>query len=266
MEVYMCISNSVGIKGSNTSLDVKTIQLVLNMNIGRLIPYLPLAVNGVINKHMTDMIGEFQRRVMKQDKPDGRINPNGATLNKLRQGIPAEFSQEKLQAIMIRAKSTHIAKYFLPLQLKMSDYEINTSLRKAHFLAQLAHESMEFIYSEEIASGAAYEGRKDLGNTQKGDGVRFKGRGLIQITGRTNYTNYGKYRGKDYLTGDNPKLLSTDPETAVDCSCWFWKTRKLNELADIDDVRAITKKINGGLNGFEDRKQKLARAKYFLVA
>jgi putative chitinase len=257
----------VGIKGSNKSLDVKTIQLVLNMNIGRLTPYAPVAVTGTVNKHMTDMIQEFQKRIMKNDKPDGRIDPNGATLKKLKQGIPVEFSQEKLQAIMIRAKASHIAKYFLPLQLKMPDYEINTNLRKAHFLAQLAHESMEFIYSEEIASGAAYEGRvKSLGNTEKGDGVRFKGRGLIQITGRANYTDYGKYRGKDYLTGDNPKLLSTDAETAVDCSCWFWKTRKLNELADIDDITSITKKINGGLNGFEDRKQKLARAKYFLIA
>ena len=120
-------------------------------------------------------------------------------------------------------------------------------------------------FSEEIASGAEYEGRVDLGNTQPGDGVRFKGRGLIQLTGRANYTKYGKARHRDFTTGDNPKLIATRPALAVDVACWFWKQHKLNALADRDDVTAVTQVINGGLNGLADREAKLARAKFFLV-
>jgi putative chitinase len=87
-----------------------------------------------------------------------------------------------------------------------------------------------------------YEGRGDLGNTQPGDGRRFKGRGLIQLTGRANYEEYGQAKGRNFVDGDNYKLLATDPELAVDVACWFWKTRGLNALADADDVRAVTRR------------------------
>jgi putative chitinase len=140
----------------------------------------------------------------------------------------------------------------------LSKSSINTYLRVCHFLAQCAHESDQFKTLEEYASGAAYEGRKDLGNTQTGDGRRFKGRGIIQLTGRANYTEASNDLGVDLV--NNPELAE-DPEISVRTAIWFWEKRKLNQFADKDDVTTITKRINGGLNGFEDRKDKLARAK-----
>ena len=131
-------------------------------------------------------------------------------------------------------------------------FGINTPLRAIHYLAQVFHESAALRYTEEIASGKAYEGREDLGNTQKGDGVKFKGRGFIQITGRANYQAYAN---SEYCVGDlmkNPEWLSKSPGNQK-ASMWFWKTKGLNELADKDDIRAITKKVNGGYNGLADR-------------
>lgn len=137
-------------------------------------------------------------------------------------------------------------------------YEINTPLRKAHFLAQVIHESGAFRYKEEIASGAAYEGRKDLGNHLPGDGVKFKGRGLIQLTGRTNYDAYGKHVGEKLTTF--PELVAT--KYCVDVAGWFWKLKGLNAFADKDDIQTITKRINGGLNGYNDRLGYLIKAKH----
>lgn len=131
-------------------------------------------------------------------------------------------------------------------------FGINTPLRAVHYLAQVFHESAALRYTEEIASGKAYEGREDLGNTQKGDGVKFKGRGFIQITGRANYKAYAN---SEYCVGDlmkHPEWLSKSPGNQK-ASMWFWKTKGLNELADKDDIRAITKKVNGGYNGLADR-------------
>lgn len=131
-------------------------------------------------------------------------------------------------------------------------FGINTPLRAVHYLAQVFHESAALRYTEEIASGKAYEGREDLGNTQKGDGVIFKGRGFIQITGRANYQAYAN---SEYCVGDlmkHPEWLSKSPGNQK-ASMWFWKTKGLNELADKDDIRAITKKVNGGYNGLADR-------------
>lgn len=150
---------------------------------------------------------------------------------------------------------TDLEKYF---DKWLSKSSINTYLRVCHFLAQCAHESDQFKTLEEYASGAAYEGRRDLGNTQPGDGKRFKGRGIIQLTGRANYAEAGKALGID-LVG-NPEL-GEDPETSVRTAIWFWENKKLNQFADKDDVTTITKRINGGLNGFDDRKDKLAKAK-----
>ena len=138
-------------------------------------------------------------------------------------------------------------------------------LPMAHFLAQTGHESGELRWTYEFASGAAYEGRAGLGNTQQGDGERFKGRGLIQITGRANYTAYGKARGADYTTDGGAVLLSHDPANAVEVSCWFWKMKGLNELADQDDLVGITRRVNGGTNGLAERGAILARARFFLL-
>lgn len=168
-----------------------------------------------------------------------------------------EVTKEQLSKIMPNAKS-RIDK-FLPVINKWADvFGINTKMRMAHWLAQVAHESGELRYTKELASGKAYEGRKDLGNTQKGDGVRFKGRGLIQITGRANYTAYAKFCGYDIVA--KPELLE-QPVGAVKSAMWYWQTHGLNELADKDKFLTITKRINGGTNGLENRRTYLQRAK-----
>jgi putative chitinase len=140
----------------------------------------------------------------------------------------------------------------------LQKYNINTYLRVCHFLAQCAHESANFRTLEEYATGAAYEGRKDLGNVNPGDGRRYKGRGIIQLTGRANYRTYGQRLG--YPLEDQP-LLAMDPKVSVQTACEYWNSKNLSEFADKDDLLTITKRINGGTNGLDDRKAKLALAK-----
>ena len=135
---------------------------------------------------------------------------------------------------------------------------MDSGLRLAHFLAQVGHESGGFVYMEEIASGAAYEGRADLGNTQIGDGKRFKGRGPIQLTGRANYREYGQALGIGFE--DHPELIAI-PSIGLHVACEFWKQRGLNAWADADDALTITRKINGGQNGLPDRLARLTKMK-----
>jgi putative chitinase len=134
---------------------------------------------------------------------------------------------------------------------------IDTELRVAQFLAQTREESDGFCTTEEYASGEAYEGRVDLGNAQPGDGMRFKGRGLIMITGRYNYAQYGKLCGLPLLI--QPQLAAR-PVNAVKIAIAFWIEHGLNALADRDDIRTITERINGGLNGLMTRQLYLTRA------
>jgi putative chitinase len=242
-----------------------TIQISINLNIHQLTPLKFLSEDGRIGTNTINAIKEFQSRVVKMNKPDGRVDPNGKTLKLLKKGFPNGFSEAKLRGIYIHAPVSKIKKSFSALKTQMEKNDIKTPLRMAHFLAQVGHESGELRYTEEIASGEAYEGRKDLGNTQKGDGVRFKGRGLIQLTGRANYESYGKSRGRDFTNEASAKLVSTDANLAVDVACWFWNKKGLNKFADADNVNAITKRINGGFNGLKDRKAILSRAKFFLV-
>jgi len=145
-------------------------------------------------------------------------------------------------------------------------YGVTTPARVQAFWAQAAHETDGFRTLREYASGAAYEGRKDLGNTQPGDGVRFRGRGIFQITGRANTkaTSTALY-GDDRLLS-NPELLE-QPEPAVRSALNYWKTRGLNQYADVGDFKTITQKINGGLNGWADRLNYFEKAKIlFLTA
>lgn len=137
-------------------------------------------------------------------------------------------------------------------------HDIDTGLRVAHFLAQTAHESDGFATLEEYADGSAYEGRTDLGNTRPGDGVRYKGRGLIQLTGRANYRRIGAMLGLD-LEADPEAAAS--PAIAVETAAAYWLERGLNTHADHDDPVAVTFAVNGGLNGLDDRRYWLARAK-----
>ena len=137
-------------------------------------------------------------------------------------------------------------------------FELNTDLRQQHFLSQCCHESDGFATTREYASGKAYEGRRDLGNTQKGDGERFRGRGLIQLTGRYNYEAASKALGEPYV--DDPPLVEKFPAAAI-VSGWFWAKNDINKHADRDDVRAVTKVVNGGYNGLDSRQAALKNAK-----
>lgn len=152
------------------------------------------------------------------------------------------------------------------LTVACNEWEIDTPARVAAFLAQIAHESDGFRTAREYASGTAYEGRRDLGNTEPGDGPRFKGRGFIQITGRANYAEAGRELGLDLI--GHPDLLE-EIDNAASASAWWWWKRGLNALADADDeaaMTAITKRINGGLSGWDSRLKLWRRARNVLGA
>lgn len=151
----------------------------------------------------------------------------------------------------------------------MEKFGIDTPLRMAHFIAQIGHESGRLIYTCEIASGANYEGRADLGNT-KPEAIRiahehgstpgrwWRGHGLIQTTGYDNHLACGEALGIDLL--NNPTLLEL-PQNAALSAAWFWSTHNLNELADLDLLTRITKRVNGRLNGLDDRRALLVATK-----
>lgn len=163
----------------------------------------------------------------------------------------------QFQTLLPTTKADRVLSVYSQLTPCFAKYEINTPIRKCHFLAQMLHETGGLRWMEEIASGEAYEGRVDLGNTSKGDGKKFKGRGGFQLTGKANYKTYGNYLGVDLLT--NPEPVSTT--YAVDVAGWFWNSRNLNLLADKDDLKAITKQVNGGYNGLIDRENWLKKLK-----
>lgn len=148
------------------------------------------------------------------------------------------------------------------LNQALREESITTPRRIAAFLGQVGLESLDFRYFEELASGSAYEGRKDLGNTQVGDGVRFKGRGAIQLTGRNNYAKASKRFGVDMVA--RPEIAAS-PEYAYRIAAWFFSANGCNELADADDYNRISQKINGGKlgqsNGHEQRVKRYNQAR-----
>lgn len=155
--------------------------------------------------------------------------------------------------------------FLVPINDAMAEFGIDTPARQSAFLAQIAHESGSLRYTQEIASGAAYEGRKDLGNVAPGDGVKYKGRGLIQITGRANYAKCSAA-----LYGDASALLAhpallEDVIPACRSAAWFWNSNGLNTLADAGDFAHITRRINGGLNGEAERLAFYQRAQGVLA-
>lgn len=158
--------------------------------------------------------------------------------------------------------------WLAPLTAAMEEFHIDTPARQQAFIAQIGHESGRLQYVRELWNPAQcpwqarYEGRADLGNLNPGDGARFKGRGLIQITGRANYAECGHALGLD-LQAD-PELLE-QPDNAARSAAWFWHTRNLNPLADTGDFRLITKRINGGLNGYGERLAILRRAQQVIA-
>lgn len=159
------------------------------------------------------------------------------------------------------------AVFVVPINEAMDEFGIDAPARQAAFIAQIAHESGSLRYVRELASGEAYDtGRlaERLGNTPEadGDGQRYRGRGLIQITGASNYRACGLALGLDLLA--NPELLE-QPNHACRSAAWFWGSRGLNALADAGDFERITRKINGGLNGLADRLAFYQRASEVLA-
>jgi putative chitinase len=179
-------------------------------------------------------------------------------------------------------------KWLGPLEQVFAKYDISTPLRQAAFIGQCQHESVNFTKLEESLYYTAprlmtvwpsrfsnleqaqqyaanpeklgekvYGHRADLGNTEDGDGFKFHGRGIIQLTGRTLYDNCGKAIGFDLI--NQPQLL-VEPNCAAMSAGWFWNKKGLNALADSSDYDTMTKRINGGLLGLDDRKAKIAKA------
>ncbi|NJC06502.1 putative chitinase [Sphingomonas kaistensis] len=180
-------------------------------------------------------------------KPDGIIGPDTLTQLFYKCGAAPERARELGLSANVHFRTAGI---------------LANPLRLAHAMAQLIHESGGFRYMEEIASGQAYEGRKDLGNVRAGDGKLFKGRGPIQLTGRRNYQVYGARLGIDFER--HPEVVAL-PSIGLMVACEYWSSHKLNALADADNLHAITRKINGGLNGLADRAAALTEMKGFLL-
>lgn len=182
---------------------------------------------------------------------------------------------------MPHATAARCEQYAPHLEAARVAHGIEPGMETAHWLGQIAHESGSLRYVEEIASGEAYEGRRDLGNVRPGDGKRFKGRGLIQLTGRSNYEKYAKASHRSTLGPglwivDYPETLSR-PEWACDSAGWFWRVNNCGEYARRDDVISVSGIINRGnpgpeespsrdrwirgINGLNDRIQRTLEAK-----
>lgn len=161
----------------------------------------------------------------------------------------------KLEAVLraCGVSNSRAAEFAEPLGEVMTRYDIDTVTRRKHFLGQILHESGHLRYREELASGAAYEGRESLGNTRPGDGRRFKGRGLIQLTGRRNYTKYNDselplHKGVDVV--QFPTLVTTDIDLCCDAAGWFWQVNALNALCDSPQLTETEtcKQVSGVVN------------------
>ncbi|HEX6708378.1 MAG TPA: glycoside hydrolase family 19 protein [Albitalea sp.] len=180
------------------------------------------------------------------------------------------ITESQLKQVMPHLPAQKLQLYLPHLNAAMRAHGVDSALRTAAFVAQLAHESGEFRFMEEIwgpiAAQLRYEPPSDLaqrlGNTDPGDGQRFKGRGPIQITGRFNYRKYGDLLGIDLVA--EPERAA-QPEVAFATAGLFWQRNGLNELADTEQFVAITKRINGGTNGLDDRQQFYERAKSVLA-
>jgi putative chitinase len=165
-------------------------------------------------------------------------------------------SADELSRIVPQIPAEKLAQFVAPLNDAMVRGGIDTPIRQAAFIAQLAVESDSFRTFEEYASGSAYEGRSDLGNTQAGDGVRYKGRGAIQVTGRHNYEEVSRYTGIDFVA--HPELVAA-PENAFTTAVWYWTSRNLNNVADGPGIIRVSELVNGGHHGLAERMANFAR-------
>lgn len=144
------------------------------------------------------------------------------------------------------------------LRPTLEQFAIDNRLRIVHFLGQTCQESAGFRTTEEFASGDDYEGRADLGNTQPGDGRRYKGRGLIQLTGRANYRRVGDVLG---LPLEQNPMLAAEPVLSLRIACEYWKSHNINAACDADNLEKVTRLVNGGTTGIDDRRIFTTKAK-----
>jgi putative chitinase len=221
-------------------------------------------------------------------------NPQVAPVTTGSTGSAGRLTAVQLQEIMPKASKENINKYLPALNRQLPKFEIVTPLRQAHFIAQVAHESGSLRYSSENLNYSAkalravfgkyfttdamaeeyarkpekianrvYANRMDNGDEESGDGWKFRGRGLIQLTGRANYRKCSRAIGIDLE--ETPDMVADDPDVSVAAVCWFWLSNNLNQHADRDDVKKITRIINGGYHGLEDRTDFLEKAKAVLL-
>ena len=170
-------------------------------------------------------------------------------------------TRERLLHLAPSANTTIVAGLAGRFAELAGDHAVTTRLRICHFLAQAAHETDGFRTLEEYggpAYFARYEGRRDLGNTQAGDGIRYHGRGIFQLTGRANYRRFGRIVGID-LEAEPER--AKEPETSLRIAFAYWSARAINAAADADDIERVTRLINGGRNGLTQRTRYLEKAK-----
>ena len=202
-----------------------------------------------------------------------------------------QITKEQLSQLI--PKNPYIDQWYEALSVLLPDYEINTPNRIAAFIAQCAHESASFTalhenlnyraetlskvwpkkfppavaqqyaHKPEAIANLAYASRMGNGNEASGDGWRYCGRGLIQLTGKDNYTAFADSIG---ITPEEVSDYVQTFEGAAQSACWFWETINLNQYADSGDIETMTKRINGGTLGLEDRKKHYEHAKHILGA
>jgi putative chitinase len=188
-----------------------------------------------------------------------------------------DISPALLRGLMPGATEERIRRYHEHIKYYCGRFGVDTPLRIAHFFAQVGHESGDMRFTHELGKAPYFDkydtGRlaASLGNSPEkdGDGELYKGRGLIQLTGKANYKAFSRWyygpEGEDRFP-ERPWEVEENPRACVASAFWFWNSRGLNKIADKDDIVALTKKINGGTNGLKDRNERLARAKEWLRA
>lgn len=202
------------------------------------------------------------------------------------------LTRAQLAEILATASKQNLDTYYPAIVEMCAAAEISTPLRVAHFLVQIGHETGDLLRMEENLNydqagllrtwpklfnlsnvgqyahhpekiaNRAYGNRYGNGDEASGDGWRYRGRGLIQLTFKVGYEGYGRSRRVDTL--NNPDIILHEPRMCVDVACWYWQTRGINPIADKDDLQTLRRRVNGGLIGIEDCQHRLAIAKRVL--
>ncbi|WNG37986.1 glycoside hydrolase family 19 protein [Archangium violaceum] len=186
------------------------------------------------------------------------VSSSGRGMEPLQPGVEREgLTVHELRALMPRLSAAHAAELLPHLEAAMAEANITTPARRAAFLAQVAHESGELRFFEGVVSNLMDEEPEGLGNVHPEDPVRYKARGPLPITGRTNYRAASRALGIDL---EREPARVAEAEVGFRVAAWYWYSRDLNRLADVGDFREITRRINGGYNGMARRAEYYRRA------